>query len=269
VYEKKGFPCSFVSSDVHGHLSFEELEAVLSSEVALVSLSWVHHEIGVVQDIARVRALMRERAPQALLHIDASQAPLWRGVFPHTLGADLLTLDAHKMRGPKGVGCLFVRSGVVFDPLILGGGQEGGRRAGTPAVEIISGFAEAVRLVAEEREGWVARVREAHDVFVARVQELVPEAVLYSGTGKDVAPHLALFSFPQKKSDEMVLALDKRGVACSAGSACTRDGGNKTLRALGFEKEAEHAVRFSFDTDISREDAILVAEKIGEVLQRK
>src|SRR6185436_2189706 len=145
-----------------GRVDLDELESALREErsqpISVVSVMAVNNEVGTVQPIAEISELVRARAPRAVLHTDAIQAPTWLDLAELSAAVDMLSLSGHKFGGPKGVGVLFVRDGLAFEPIVQGGGQERDRRSGTQNVAGIVAFAEALRLTVAERDATNARV---------------------------------------------------------------------------------------------------------------
>jgi cysteine desulfurase len=208
-----------VAVDGAGRVDLAALAAALGEDVAVVSVMAVNNEVGSITDLAAVRQLVRRRAPNAVLHTDAVQAASWldlRTVWPHV---DLLSLSAHKFGGPKGVGVLAVREGVVLDPLIVGGGQERERRSGTHNVAGIVALAVALTATDAERGAEVARIADLRDRLVGGLVAGVP------GLRETVAPadkvagsaHVLIDGI---ESESLLYLLDEAGVCASAASAC-------------------------------------------------
>ncbi len=206
-----------VAVDAHGVLVLDALGEALGPDVTLVSVMAVNNEVGTIQPIAEIAALVRRLAPRAVLHTDAVQAPLWLDLRPLTAAVDLLSLSAHKFGGPKGVGVLWARSGVAFDPLLLGGGQERDRRSGTQNVAGIVGAARALRLADTERDALVVRVGALRDrlcdaLAVVGGIETVPRSLRIAGN--------AHVCFPGVENEELLFLADRAGICASAASAC-------------------------------------------------
>ncbi len=205
----------------HGSVDPGVLRSVLEStdDVAVVSVMAVNNETGAITDMEKVSHAVRGRAGNAILHTDAVQAACWldlRTLWPHV---DVLTLSAHKFGGPKGVGVMVVREGVVLEPLMLGGGQERDRRSGTHNVAGIVGTAEALRVTDETRNEEVERVRALRDSLVTRLTADIPCAVptLAAGEGSAGTAHVCLDGL---ESESLLYLLDTAGVCVSAASAC-------------------------------------------------
>ncbi len=231
-----GFRVEWLPVDEFGRLSPETVERAIDRKTALVSVMYANNEIGTVNPIAEIAAVCRARG--VLFHTDAVQAAAYLPLDVQALGVDLLSLGAHKFYGPKGVGALYVRAGTPLLPQLTGGGQEGGRRAGTSNVPYLVGLAEALRLTAEEREARAAHVRPLRDHLIGAVLESVPEARL-TGHPFERLPNHASFVFQGADGNYLLQLLDAAGFACSSGSACKS--GNpqpsEVMTALGLPRE--------------------------------
>lgn len=258
-----------------GVVELAALEGLLDETVRLVSVMLVNSEVGVVQPVERVVALVRARAPEAVVHCDAVQAPLWVDVAAATAGCDLVSVTAHKLGGPRGIGALVVRDGArdALSPLLRGGSQEWGLRPGTENVAGAVGMAVAARCATEERAGLVARVGGLRDrlvdglVALGALEPPGPRAHRVAGN--------AHVRFPGVEAEELLLLLDREGIAASAGSACASGAHEPShvLTAMGWSPaHAREAVRFTLgptttDADVDRvlEVAPRLLEQLGGV----
>ncbi|PNW07771.1 cysteine desulfurase [Microbacterium testaceum] len=229
--------------DDTGTLTPEALAGVLCDDTGLVSVGYANNEIGTVQDAAALAAVAHQRGIP--LHLDAVQAAGW---LPLTgLGADAVTVAGHKIGAPKGTGILAVRGRLPFEPLLHGGGQERGRRSGTPDVAGAVAIATALTLAEAERAADAARVETLRDAFIRRVLATVPGARL-TGHPQRRLPGTASFVFPGTNGETVLLELERHGVVSSSGSACAAgsDEASHVLLAVGLSPdEARTAVRFS------------------------
>ena len=222
--------------DARGMVTPEAMRAAVCDATALASVMLANNEIGTINPIAELAAICHEHG--ILVHTDAVQAAAYLDVDVQTLGVDMLSLGAHKLYGPKGVGALYVRKGTELLPHLTGGGQEFGLRAGTQNVPYIVGFAEAMRLAKEEREQRVAHVRPLRDQIVGRVLEEIPDSQL-TGHPENRLPNHASFVFKDVDGNLLLQFLDANGFACSSGSACKT--GNpepsEVITALGLSRD--------------------------------
>uniref|UniRef100_UPI0035933C9D cysteine desulfurase family protein n=1 Tax=Microbacterium sp. SORGH_AS_1204 TaxID=3041785 RepID=UPI0035933C9D len=232
-----------VPVDAAGVLDPQTLAAVLRDDTALVSIGYANNETGTIQDAAALAAVAHERGVP--LHLDAVQAAGWLPLAG--LGADAITVAGHKIGAPKGTGILAVRGRLPFEPLLHGGGQERGRRSGTPDVAGAVAIARALELADAERVDEAARVSALRDAFIARVLALVPGARL-TGHPTRRLPGTASFVFPGTNGETVLLELERRGIVSSSGSACAAgsDEASHVLLALGVAPDdARTAVRFT------------------------
>jgi cysteine desulfurase len=199
-----------------------------------------------------------------IFHADAGQAPLYEAAHVHSLGVDLLTLDSGKLYGPRGIGALYLSDRTKLAPVILGGKQERGLRAGTENVALSAGFACAFELVAHERNAESKRLEELRHFFARELQVHIPGVVL-NGDKNAALPHLLNISIPDINSEYLALALDHAGIAISTKSAC-REGQEQlshVVAALGGDEwRANNTLRFSFGRDTKKADL----QKVLEVL---
>jgi len=231
-----GFQVEWLDLDAHGSVSPETVERALCGETAIVSVMYANNEIGTINPIQEIAEACRRKG--ILFHTDAVQAAAYLSVDVQALGVDLLSLGGHKFYGPKGVGALYVRKGTKLAPSQTGGGQEFGFRAGTQNVPYIVGFAEALRLTAEERERRAAHVRPLRDRLIGTVLEEIPDSRLTGHPEKRLPQH-ASFVFKNVDGNLLLTLLDTAGFACSSGSACKT--GNpepsEVMRAIGLSRD--------------------------------
>jgi cysteine desulfurase len=246
----------------------------VTPDTVLVSVMLVNNETGVIQDVAAVADAVRRRNPRTLVHTDAVQALGRIPVDPGTLGVDLLSLSAHKIYGPKGVGALWVRHGVAIAAQSTGGGQERNRRSATENVAGIVGFAAAAQLAEQRRASEAERQAALCRRLVAAVTSRVEETTV-TGSGALIAPGFATFAFARVRSDVLLAALDMAGVDASAGSACASGAPlpSHVLRAMGYPDDpAAGALRCTTGwatTELEVDTAaVLVADAVGQIRER-
>lgn len=242
---REGFELSFVPVDEDGVVTEAALERALRPDTLLVSVAYANNELGVVQPVARLAE--RAHAAGALFHTDAVQAPGWLPVRVPELGADLLSLSAHKLFGPKGVGLLVARRELALEPVLYGGGQEFGRRSGTENVAGIAGFAVALELAESERAERVPRVAALRECLEGGILAGIPDVRINARAAPRLA-HVSNVSFANVTSEALLARLDLEGIAVSGGSACASGvlEPSHVLTALGLDRRwLEGAVRFS------------------------
>jgi len=248
--------------DRRGLVDADAFAAALTPETTLASVMLVNNETGVIQDVASLAGIARERG--VLFHTDAVQAAGWLPLDVAALGVDLLSLSAHKLHGPKGVGALYVRRGTPLEPLIVGGGQEHGLRAGTEDVAGIAGFAAALALADAERPEAAARVGALRDRLEAAILRAIPR-VLVNGAGAPRQPAILSAAFAGVPSDALLIRLDLEGIAASAGSACAAGSlePSHVIAALGVDDAYRlGAIRFSLSRTTTENDVDAVIARL-------
>jgi len=231
-----GFQVEWLETDETGMVSPETVEKAICKDTAIVSVMYANNEIGTVNPVGEIAAICH--AHNVPFHTDAVQAAAYLPMDTKSLGVDLMSLGAHKFYGPKGVGMLYIRKGTPIFPVQTGGGQEAGLRAGTQNVPYIVGFAEALRLTAEERDQRIAHVQPLRDKIIGTVLEDIPDTQLTGHTGQRLPNH-ASFAFKDLDGNLLLTLLDMAGFACSSGSACKT--GNpepsEVLTAIGLSRD--------------------------------
>ena len=253
-----------------GVVDLDALAAALDDDVRVVSVMLANNEVGVVQPLAEVAAVVRERASRAALHTDAVQAFPWLDVAELAVDADLVAVSAHKFGGPKGVGALVVRDGVRLQPIIHGGGQEADRRSGTYNVAGIVGMAAAVQATVAERKDTVDRVTRLRDRLAGAVLAAVPDAHETGDRANKVAGNCHL-RFVGVESEALLVLLDDAGVCASAGSACASGAlePSHVLSAMGVPAdEARGALRLSLGATTTEADVDRAASVVAEAVAR-
>jgi len=241
--ERQGFKVEYLRPDRNGDIPASAFEEALREDTVLVSLMLVNNEVGSVLPVAEVSRMLRRRKSQALLHCDAVQGFMKMPFTVKSLGVDLLTLSAHKIHGPKGVGALYVRKGLRLAPRSFGGGQESGLRSGTESVPLIAGFGAAVNSALKSRERDIMEMTRVRDYIRTQLNARLPEAKIL---GSAAAPHILCVSLPGYKSEVLLNWLDARGICVSKGSACKRGRRSHVLEAMGLpESEIDGALRVS------------------------
>jgi cysteine desulfurase len=268
--ERDRYRVARVRADAAGRVDLEALTGALDDRTAVVSVMLVNNETGIVQPFGEIAALVRERAPHAVLHSDAVQAPSWLDLRVAASEAHLVTISAHKFGGPKGVGALVVRDGVELVPLIDGGGHEGERRAGTQNVAAIVGLAAALRVTDEQRSDEAPRIAQLRDRLQSGLARGVPDLVINGDPSARVEGILNC-AFPGIEAETLLVALDQRGVYASSGSACTSGAidPSHVLLAMGLTADrARSSIRFSlgYMTTVADVDAALAV--VPEIVHR-
>jgi cysteine desulfurase len=253
--ENEGFDVVYADVDSEGLINENDFEKLLTKKTLLVSIMTANNETGTIEPVGRLSALAREAG--ALFHTDAVQAA---GSIPFSVketGADAVSLSAHKLNGPKGVGALYLKNPAIVEPLMFGGGQEKGIRPGTLNVPGIVGFGKACEEAAERLEnGGASRLAGLRDRFLDGVLEAVPEAHLNGSKDKRLPGNINI-SFPGCDSSTLLVMLDAAGICASGGSACSSISGRKShvLAALGLDdKVINGALRLTLGHETTEEE---------------
>jgi cysteine desulfurase len=280
---ERGVKVVFAPVDAEGRVVLSSFRSLMSSATILVSVGYANSEIGTVQDIkalSRAVRLFRDKLSKhtdatlyevryPLMHVDASQAPLWLSCRMDSLGIDLMTLDASKCGGPKASGILATRGNVPLSPILFGGGQEGGLRSGTEDGAKIIGLARALMHAQEGYEARASRVALLRDQFIDELQKAFPTLVV-NGSREHRLANNANISIPGIDGEYAVIGLDHRGIGCSTRSACStneslEDGGSHVLRALGVKADVVlGAVRFSLSPDTTEAELTYTVRALME-----
>lgn len=259
---------TIVGCDTACRVDPEEVAAAVRPDTALVSVMFVNNETGVTQDVAAVAAAVRRRNPRTLIHSDAVQALPRLAVKPDALDVDLLSMSAHKLNGPKGVGALWVRHGTAIAAQLTGGGQERNRRSGTENVAGIVGFSVAAEVTAQRREREMARQTTLCDKLERELSRRV-EGIVFNGNGTNRVPGFVSCAIPGARTDLLLTILDGKGVCASGGSACSSGAPTPShvLLAMGLDPElATGALRLTTGIATTESDIAAAGEAVGDAV---
>ncbi|OGD69052.1 hypothetical protein A2996_02205 [Candidatus Campbellbacteria bacterium RIFCSPLOWO2_01_FULL_34_15] len=264
-FERKGIKVSYIDIDKEGIVDLKQFRKLLTPETVFVSVMCVNNEIGTIQPISKIAHIIkdfnRDNKTKIILHSDASQAPLYLKLDVHSLGVDMLTIDGQKIYGPKGVGALFKKRGIEINPLLAGGSQEMGLRAGTENIPLVVGLAKAFELAENEREKESERLIKLRDKFIDRILIEIPGSVL-NGSKTERIPSNVNISIPNIDSEYMIIKLDAKGVACSSKSACMGriKSASYVIEALG--NDMGNSLRFNLGKSTTEKDIDHVVDMI-------
>ena len=269
VMERFGFHVTYLPVDRYGRVDPADVAAAIGEHTTVISVMYANNEVGSVQRIAEIGTICRER--DVLFHVDAVQAAAYLPLDVNRLQADLLSLSAHKLNGPKGVGALFVRQGTALLAQLSGGSQERQRRAGTENVAGIVGFARALELAQDPgaRDGENTRLATLRDELIAGMTSL--PGVRLTGHPSERLPSNASFLLEGVEGGDLVAALDLEGIATSTGSACTTGSAEPShvLLSMGFPPEEAHgSLRLTLGRGNAEADVRLTVEATRTVLER-
>ena len=252
LLEERGFEVTRLKPDRTGAVPVDAVRDALREDTILVSLMLVNNETGAITDISGVSALLRESGSSALLHTDAVQAFLKIPFSAKTLGADLISISGHKVHAPKGIGALYIRSGLRLKPFVCGGSQEEGRRAGTEATAQIAAFATACDVAGSSLKENAEKMRLQREEIIRRLQADIPGLQVLGGG----APHILSLSLPGWRSEVLMNFLESREVYVSKSSACKKGGRSHVLTAMGLDARTIDGAlrvglcRYTDDSDI-------------------
>lgn len=252
--EKENVKVTYLPVDKQGRVSLQELEDAVTDDTILVSIMFANNEMGAIQPIEEIGRFCHEEG--ILFHTDAVQAMDSQKIDVNKLNIDLLSMSAHKFHGPKGIGALYVRSGVKLDRLIHGGHQERRMRAGTTDTPLIVGMAKALEIAIRDMDENNIRISSLRDAFVKRVLDEIPFSYLNGGVEHRL-PNNANISFEYIEGESILINLDLSGIAVSSGSACSSGSlePSHVILALGVKEELAHSsIRFSLGKDTTKEE---------------
>lgn len=234
--ESQGCSVIYLPVDNTATVDVEKLKSTISKETLLVSIMYANNEVGTIQPIKEIAQICKQY--EVPFHTDAVQAVGKVPVNVKDLGVDLMSISSHKINGPKGVGALYIRSGLKIDPYLLGGGQEGGLRSGTENVANIVGFGKACQLAKENLDRNTNYLRNLRDTLVDRVTKEISYVTL-NGHKENRLPNNAHFTFLGVNGEDLIIKLDENGIAASTGSACSvkTQKASHVLAAMGFSHE--------------------------------
>ena len=266
--EKQGARVTYLDVDENGLVDLDQLQKAITPETILITIMFANNEIGTIEPVKEIGMIAKEHG--ILFHTDAVQAFGQVPIDVDELNIDMLSSSAHKINGPKGIGCLYIRKGVKIRSFIHGGAQERKRRAGTENVPGIVGYGVAARMAAESMIERTKKEKELRDYFIRRVLEEVPYTRLNGDPVKRL-PNNANFSFQFIEGESLLIMLDMKGIAGSSGSACTSGSldPSHVLLAIGLPHEIAHgSLRLTLGADTTKEDLDYTLDQIKEIVAK-
>jgi cysteine desulfurase len=268
--KRLGMPVIIVGVDSEARVDPAEVAGAISDDTAVVSVMTVNNETGTIQDVAAISEMVKQANPETLIHTDAVQAFGSEQIDVNSLGVDLFTISAHKFGGPKGSGILYVREGIALEPVLHGGGQELGRRSGTHDVASAVGIATAVEAALADRERFETEVKAIRDEMEQRLVEESSQIAVNTPSAGRTSHHLNV-RFPGVRNETLLMLLDQRGVAASAGSACQSGAAtvSHVLEAMGLTPDqARESVRFTFGWTSTMDEAEEASAIVNELVAK-
>lgn len=251
--ERAGWEVTYLKPNNTGSISPDDFAAALREDTVFASVMLVNNETGAINPVSQFAAEIKRRGLGTVLHTDAVQAFCKIPFTAKTIGAQLITVSAHKIHGPKGAGALYVKDGVKLPPLLLGGGQESEKRAGTEGIPAIVGFGEAARLGALERDKTSETVSALREYIIGRLVDELPEIVIIGDGG---SPFLLSLSLPGHKSEVLMSFLENEGICVSKSAACKKGARSRTLEAMRLKNDViDGAIRVSFSRYSTQDEA--------------
>ncbi|WP_324824037.1 cysteine desulfurase NifS [Sinanaerobacter sp. ZZT-01] len=266
--EKQGFEVTYLGVDSDGRINLSELEAAITDKTILISIMFINNEMGAIQPIKEIADVAKKHG--ILFHTDAVQAVGNIEIDVKELGVDMMSMSAHKIYGPKGVGALYVRKGVMLPGFIHGGAQEFKKRAGTESVPNIVGFGKAAELAKEGLSDHIARLTELRDYLIKEVTSKIPDVDVNGGM-KYRHPGNVNLTFNYIEGESLLILLDMKGICISTGSACSSASlvPSHVLSALGVPVEKIHgSLRFSIGDFTTKEELDYTVENLIEIVTK-
>ncbi len=266
--EKEGFEVTYLSVDENGFISLDELRNSIKDTTILVSIMFANNEIGTIQNISEITKITKFKG--VYFHTDAVQAVGNVNIDVEALGIDALSMSAHKFYGPKGIGAAYIRKTVKFTPIITGGHQEKGKRAGTENVPAIVGMGKAIELATANIESYNKKLMELRDYTIDRILNEIPYVKLNGDRVSRLAGSVNI-SFKGIEGESLLLMLDMKGIEASSGSACTSGSldPSHVLLAIGLKHEIAHgSLRLSYGECNTMEDAKYIVDSLIEIVAR-
>jgi len=271
------YKTTLATVDKYGLVDLVALKRAISDKTVLVSIMYANNEVGTIQPIRQIAEMINELQQNRkkdnnnlplFLHTDACQAPAYLDIHTSRLGVDMMTLNAGKIYGPKQCGLLFVRTGMVVQPQILGGGQERNMRSGTENVAAVVGMAKALELVQQNRKNEVVGMQQLHQLFIKELTAKIPQAII-NGSTKQRLPNNIHLTLPGHDNERLMMELDERGIACAVGSACSasNEEPSHVLAAMGLTvDDIQASLRFTMGKHTTQNDIKTVVDTLAAVI---
>ncbi len=267
LLEKDGFEVTYLDVDSKGVVDLEQLREAIRPETILITIMMANNEIGTIEPIEKIGEIAREH--KILFHTDAVQAVGNMPIDVKALHVDLLSLSGHKLYGPKGIGAIYIRTGVRISPLISGGHQERGKRAGTENVPGIVGLGKAIEIASANLNANVEKLTKLRNYYLDQVEKRIPHIRLNSSR-ENCLPGTANISFKFIEGESLLLRLDMCGICASSGSACTSGSldPSHVLLAIGVPADVAHgSLRISMGCENTKEDVDFLVEKLEGIVK--
>lgn len=266
--EKEGYEVTYLDVDEYGVVKLDELKKAIRDDTILITIMFANNEIGIIEPVKEIGQIAKEHG--ILFHTDAVQAYTQVPIDVKELNIDLMSASGHKINGPKGIGFIYIKSGINIEPLIDGGAQERNRRAGTENVPAIVGLKKAAELAIANMEERIAYESELRDYLIKSIMERIPYTRL-NGDRHNRLPNNTNFCFQFIEGETLLIMLDMEGICGSSGSACTSGSldPSHVLKAIGLPDEIAHgSLRLTLSEETTKEDIDYVVDKLDKIVAR-
>ena len=270
AYEKQGYKVYYIGVNSNGELNIKELEDKITDETALVSVMWANNETGIVFPVKEIAEIVKEKNPTTMVYVDAVQVAGKINIDVKNTKIDMLGVSGHKFHAPKGIGVLYVKTGTILSPLIVGGHQERGKRAGTENVPYIVGIGKAAELAQASLDYETTEVKRLRDKLEAGILKNIYNARLNTSLTNRV-PNTTNIGFQYIEGELILLHLSDIGVCASSGSACTSGSlePSHVLKAMGVPFTSLHgSIRFSLSRFTTEEEVDYVIEQLPKIIEK-
>ena len=269
-FEKSGFDVTYLETDKEGFINLEQLENAIRKDTIMFMTTFVNHTVGSIQPIRKIRKILDTADHKIVMHVDAGQAYGKLPIDVNELGIDLMSISAHKIHGPQGVGALYQRKGVIIGHVIHGINRLDNHQTGAVSMANIAGFAKAVELTFRDFEQNVNHLRELSNYLLEKIEKTIPYTLLNGPRGKGRAPHNINVSFDYIEGEAIMLMMDMAGISVATGSACASQGlkANYILMAMGRNHEQSHSsMKFTLSRYNTKEEIDYAVEKLAGIVK--
>lgn len=263
--EKRGFTVIYIKPNEYGEIQEEDIEKEIDENTILISIMYINNEVGVIEPIDNIKKIIKRKNLDTLFHVDAVQAFGKIDISVKKIDVDLMTISAHKIHGPKGVGVLYIKKGVLISPLFYGGKQERKIRPATEAIPLIAGFSKAVEMIPSLKDGY-EYIASLRDDLILKLKDIEHVRI---NSREDGFPYIVNFSIYGIRSETMLHHLSENGVCVSSGSACTKGEKSHVLKSMSLNDDIiDSAIRVSFSRYNTHQDINILIDAIKEGIKR-
>jgi len=269
-FEKSGFDVTYLNADNEGFIDLEQLKSSIREDTILFMTTLGNHTVGTIQPVKEIREILDSAKQKIALHVDACEAYARISIDVNELGIDLMSISAHKIHGPQGIGALYQRKGIALGQVQHGVNRMDNLQTGGMNIASIAGFAKAVELAFNDLDTNIAKIRKLSDYLLNKIESTIPDTLLNGPRGAKRAPHNINISFDYIEGEAIMMMMDIKGVSISTGSACASQGlkANYVLMALGRSHEQSHSsMKFTFSRYNTFQEIDYTVEKLAEVVK--